>query len=64
MLGVVGFGIGFLLPEFWLGNKIKARQKVILKMIPDTLDLLTISVRAGLGSTGRWPRWSRNCPAR
>jgi tight adherence protein C len=48
-LGLLGFGIGFLLPEFWLGNKIKARQKVILKMIPDTLDLLTISVRAGLG---------------
>jgi tight adherence protein C len=46
---LLGFGIGFLLPEFWLGNKIKARQKVILKMIPDTLDLLTISVRAGLG---------------
>jgi tight adherence protein C len=48
-LAVVGLGIGYLLPEFWLGNKIKARQKVILKMIPDTLDLLTISVRAGLG---------------
>jgi tight adherence protein C len=48
-LGLLGFGIGFLLPEFWLGNKIKARQKIILKMIPDTLDLLTISVRAGLG---------------
>jgi tight adherence protein C len=49
MLGMVGLGIGYLLPEFWLGNKIKARQKVILKMIPDSLDLLTISVRAGLG---------------
>ena len=48
-LGVLGLGIGFLIPEFWLGSKIKARQKVILKMIPDTLDLLTISVRAGLG---------------
>jgi tight adherence protein C len=47
--GLVGIGVGYLLPEFWLGNKIKARQKVILKMIPDTLDLLTISVRAGLG---------------
>jgi tight adherence protein C len=48
-LGVVGIGIGYMLPEFWLGRRIKARQKVILKMIPDTLDLLTISVRAGLG---------------
>jgi tight adherence protein C len=48
-LGGLGLGIGFLLPEFWLGNKIKARQKIILRMIPDTLDLLTISVRAGLG---------------
>jgi tight adherence protein C len=49
LLGILGLGIGFLIPEFWLGGKIKARQKVILKMIPDTLDLLTISVRAGLG---------------
>jgi tight adherence protein C len=48
-LGVIGAGIGYLLPEFWLGGRIKARQKIILKMIPDTLDLLTISVRAGLG---------------
>ncbi len=48
-LGIIGVGIGYLLPEFWLGGRIKARQKIILKMIPDTLDLLTISVRAGLG---------------
>jgi tight adherence protein C len=45
----VGLGIGYVIPEFWLGRRIKARQKLILKMIPDTLDLLTISVRAGLG---------------
>jgi tight adherence protein C len=49
MFGTIGTGIGFMLPEFWLGRRIKARQAIILKMIPDTLDLLTISVRAGLG---------------
>jgi tight adherence protein C len=49
LIAALGAGIGYLAPEFWLGRKIKARQKVILVMIPDTLDLLTISVRAGLG---------------
>jgi tight adherence protein C len=49
LLGLLGIGIGYLLPEFWLGSRIKARQKLILQAIPDTLDLLTISVRAGLG---------------
>ena len=36
-------------PEFWLGGRVKKRQKAIIMMIPDALDLLTISVRAGLG---------------
>jgi tight adherence protein C len=49
LLGVILTGVGYMIPEFWLGGKVRARQKAILKMIPDTLDLLTISVRAGLG---------------
>jgi len=40
--------IGFILPEMWLGRRIKKRRKAILMAVPDTLDLLTISVRAGL----------------
>ncbi len=49
LMGLLGVIIGYVAPEFWLGRKVKARQKAILLMIPDTLDLLTISVRAGLG---------------
>jgi tight adherence protein C len=48
-MSLLGLVIGYIAPEFWLGRRIKARQKAILLMIPDTLDLLTISVRAGLG---------------
>jgi tight adherence protein C len=61
LLGELGFGffagigfafLGFVLPDFWLGRHIKDRKRQILKAIPDTLDLLTISVRAGLGFDG------------
>ena len=49
VFAVLGLGIGYILPEFWLSGRIKKRQKLILIQIPDALDLLTISVRAGLG---------------
>jgi tight adherence protein C len=49
LLAAVGGLFGYTVPEFWLGRKVRARQKAILLMIPDALDLLTISVRAGLG---------------
>ena len=49
LLAVLGLAVGFFVPDFWLSNRIRARQHAILLAIPDTLDLLTISVKAGLG---------------
>jgi tight adherence protein C len=46
---IVGGALGFLAPEFWLGRKIRARSMAMTLQLPDALDLLTISVEAGLG---------------
>jgi len=46
---VVGAAIGYIAPEFWLGRKMKARALAMVLQLPDALDLLTISVEAGLG---------------
>jgi tight adherence protein C len=48
---IVGFllVVGFLYPRMWLGRKVKTRQRLLKEQLPDSLDLLTIMVEAGLG---------------
>ncbi|OGO42275.1 MAG: hypothetical protein A2Z04_05825, partial [Chloroflexi bacterium RBG_16_57_9] len=48
VIGVM-LGIGFYLPLFWLKRRIGKRKSEIIKALPDALDMLTISVDAGLG---------------
>mgnify|MGYP000445096259 CR=1 FL=1 len=46
---LIGAAVGYIAPEFWLGRKMRARAMEMVLQLPDALDLLTISVEAGLG---------------
>ena len=48
MYSSIGFVMGYMLPVMWLGRKITGRKHSIQKALPDALDLLCISVEAGL----------------
>jgi len=58
---------GFILPSFWLSNRIQTRRMTISRDLPEIVDLLTLCVGAGsdfMGSLGRIVREFRPCPVR
>jgi tight adherence protein C len=52
LYGAVAALVGYFMPVLWLRSKIRQRQSEIIKTLPDALDLLTITVEAGLGFDG------------
>jgi tight adherence protein C len=47
---VLGFAaLGYVFPDLWLRSKTSQRKTAIANALPDSIDLLTISVEAGLG---------------
>ena len=41
--------MGYILPSFMVGQRVKRRRKEMQKALPDALDMLVVSVEAGLG---------------
>ncbi|SHE87746.1 type II secretion system F family protein [Desulforamulus putei] len=51
-LAGVGIPLGWLSPDLYIHSRIKQRKTQVEKALPDALDLLTVSVEAGLGFDG------------
>lgn len=51
ILLVVGAGVGFIGPDFYIGRKIAQRKHDIVMHLPETVDLLTLCVEAGFDFT-------------
>ena len=61
LLGTVGFGVvGYMLPNFLLNNAGAKREELMRNSLPDAIDLLTISVEAGLGFDAAVARVAKN----
>lgn len=52
--------LGYTIPGIWLNQRIRKRKKDILRSLPDAIDLLTISVEAGLGFDAALQQVARN----
>ena len=50
IIGVVYFVLmGYVVPSLYVGIKVRRRQKEMQRALPDALDMLVVSVEAGLG---------------
>ena len=53
---MIAAGLGFLAPNMWLSSAIAKRGEKIRNGLPDTLDMIVISVEAGLGLDAAFQR--------
>lgn len=49
LFAIVGGGLGFMLPGLWVDRVGRKRQAQIRRDLPETIDLMAISVQAGMG---------------
>jgi len=55
-IAMLGAGLGFMAPNIWLRGAVKKRGDMIRKGLPDTLDMMVISVESGLGLDAAFQR--------
>ncbi len=48
-ISIIGFIVGYVFPNYWLKIRIRKRKEEIANSLPDVLDLVMVSVEAGLG---------------
>lgn len=60
LLVPAGLVVGFLAPDYWLGGRESARKSAIRRELADMLDMLTISVEAGLGFDAALSKYVKN----
>ena len=60
MFAMVGGGSAFMLPDLLVYNSGIKRQETIQRSLPDALDMLTVSVEAGLGFDAALSQVARN----
>jgi tight adherence protein C len=61
LIGLLSF-VGFVAPDSMVNRRVDERQKEILRTLSDTLDLLTISVEAGLSLNAAIAQVVQNVP--
>jgi tight adherence protein C len=49
VIWILALTAGFLLPDMWLSRRVRRRQTILRKALPDALDLLVVCIEAGLG---------------
>lgn len=62
LIAALAVGLGFFLPDTVLSMHTRQRQDLIRRSVPDTLDLLTIMVEAGLGFDAALAQVMHNVP--
>ncbi|MBK5931121.1 type II secretion system F family protein [Halochromatium salexigens] len=59
MLVGLTLSIGLLLPDSWLAKRVRKRQTVLRRALPEALDMMVVCVEAGLGLTAAIQRVAR-----